>query len=255
MLYLPAGHDPARDGRLPLVIWAYPLDYGDPVTAGQVRGSSQRFIRLQAGDAAWFVLRGYAVLASATMPVIGDPETMNDTFVEQIGGAAAAHIRALDEAGLIDPGRVAVGGHSYGAFMTANLLAHTGLFRAGIARSGAYNRSLTPFGFQTERRSFWEVPGVYDRLSPFRYADQIAAPLLLLHGERDSNTGTFPIQSERLFQAIQATGGTARLVILPHESHSYLGRESVLHMLAEQFRWLDRWLAPDQAGQPAPVTG
>ncbi|HEY1621595.1 MAG TPA: prolyl oligopeptidase family serine peptidase [Streptosporangiaceae bacterium] len=248
MLYLPAGHDPARDGRLPLVIWAYPLDYGDSATAGQVRGSSQRFIRLQASDAAWFVLRGYAVLASATMPVIGDPETMNDTFVEQIGAAAAAHIRALDEAGLIDPRRVAVGGHSYGAFMTANLLAHTGLFRAGIARSGAYNRSLTPFGFQTERRSFWEVPGVYDRLSPFRYADQIAAPLLLLHGERDSNTGTFPIQSERLFQAIQATGGTARLVILPHESHSYLGRESVLHMLAEQFRWLDRWLAPDQAG-------
>jgi dipeptidyl aminopeptidase/acylaminoacyl peptidase len=176
------------------------------------------------------------------MPVIGDPETMNDSYVEQIAQAAAAHISALADLGVADPQRVAVGGHSYGAFMTANLLAHTDLFAAGIARSGAYNRSLTPFGFQTERRNFWEATGVYDRVSPFRYADKIAAPLLLVHGERDANSGTFPIQSERLFQAIQATGGTARLVILPHENHGYIARESVLHVLAEQFSWLDRWV-------------
>jgi dipeptidyl aminopeptidase/acylaminoacyl peptidase len=245
MLYLPPGYDRERDGRLPLVIWAYPLDYGDAGTAGQVRGSTQRFTRLQAADPAWFVLRGYAVLASATMPVIGDPEHMNDTYVEQITAAATAHIRALDEQGLIDPRRVVVGGHSYGAFMTANLLAHTDLFAAGIARSGAYNRSLTPFGFQAERRSFWEVPEVYDRMSPFRFADRISSPLLLIHGEQDANSGTFPIQSQRLFQAIQGTGGTARLVILPHESHGYAARESVLHVLAEQFDWVDRWLAPD----------
>jgi dipeptidyl aminopeptidase/acylaminoacyl peptidase len=244
MLFLPPGYDAERDGPLPLVLWAYPLDYGDAATAGQVRGSTQRFTRLQAFGSAWFVLRGYAVLADATMPVIGDPETMNDTYVEQITSAAAAHIRALAERGLIDPGRVAVGGHSYGAFMTANLLAHTDLFAAGIARSGAYNRSLTPFGFQTERRSFWEVPEVYDRMSPFRYADQISAPILLIHGANDSNSGTFPVQSERLFQAVQGNGGTARLVILPHESHGYVARESVLHMLAEQFRWLDRWVPP-----------
>ncbi|HEY2551058.1 MAG TPA: prolyl oligopeptidase family serine peptidase [Streptosporangiaceae bacterium] len=242
MLHLPPGYDAARDGRLPLVIWAYPLDYGGPDTAGQVRGSTARFTRLAASEPAWFVLRGYAVLASATMPVIGDPDTMNDTFVEQISAAAAAHIRALDEMGIIDPARVAVGGHSYGAFMTANLLAHTGLFAAGIARSGAYNRSLTPFGFQTERRSFWEATQVYDRVSPFRYADQIGSPLLLIHGMQDSNSGTFPVQSQRLFQALQGNGGTARLVLLPHESHGYLARESVLHVLAEQFRWLQRWL-------------
>ncbi len=244
MLYLPPGYDQERDGRLPLVVWAYPLDYGDAATAGQVRGSTQRFTRLQPGQPMWFVLRGHAVLNSATMPVIGDPDTMNDTFVEQITSSAAAHIAALDERGIIDPRRVAVGGHSYGGFMTANLLAHTDLFAAGIARSGAYNRSLTPFGFQAERRSFWEVPEVYDRMSPFRYADRITTPLLLIHGALDGNSGTFPIQSERLFQAVQGNGGTARLVILPHESHGYVARESVLHVLAEEFAWLARWLGP-----------
>jgi dipeptidyl aminopeptidase/acylaminoacyl peptidase len=243
MLHLPPGYESERDGPLPLVIWAYPLDYGSPATAGQIRGSSKRFTRLTASEPVWFVLRGYAVLSHATMPVIGDPETMNDTYVEQITSAAAAHIRALDEMGVIDPARVALGGHSYGAFMTANLLAHTDLFAAGIARSGAYNRTLTPFGFQTERRNFWEAPQIYDQVSPFRYANQISAPILLLHGARDSNSGTFPVQSERLFQALQGTGGTARLVLLPHESHGYLARESVLHMLAEQFSWLERWLS------------
>jgi dipeptidyl aminopeptidase/acylaminoacyl peptidase len=242
MLHLPPGYDPDSDGPLPLVIWAYPLDYGDAAMAGQVRGTTERFTRLNASEPIWFVLRGYAVLQAATMPVIGDPETMNDSYVEQITAAASAHITALTKMGVADPSRVAVGGHSYGAFMTANLLAHTDLFTAGIARSGAYNRSLTPFGFQTERRNFWEATGVYDRVSAFRYADKIGAPLLLIHGARDANSGTFPIQSERLFQAIQGTGGTARLVLLPHESHGYLARESVLHMLAEQFDWLERWL-------------
>jgi dipeptidyl aminopeptidase/acylaminoacyl peptidase len=242
MLHLPPGYDPQRDGRLPLVIWAYPLDYGDAATAGQVRGTTERFTRLNASEPVWFLLRGFAVLQNATMPVIGDPETMNDTYIEQISAAATAHVKALTEMGIADPAQVAVGGHSYGAFMTANLLAHTDLFAAGIARSGAYNRTLTPFGFQTERRNFWEATGVYDRVSPFRYADKIAAPLLLIHGERDANPGTFPIQSERLFQAIQGTGGTARLVVLPYESHGYLARESVLHVLAEQLDWLDRWV-------------
>jgi dipeptidyl aminopeptidase/acylaminoacyl peptidase len=243
MLHLPPGYDPQRDGRLPLVIWAYPHDYGDAATAGQVRGTTERFTRLSASEPVWFVLRGFAVLQSATMPVIGDPETMNDTYIEQISAAATAHVKALTEMGIADPSRVAAGGHSYGAFMTANLLAHTDLFAAGIARSGAYNRTLTPFGFQTERRNLWEATDVYDRVSAFRYADKITSPLLLIHGERDANPGTFPIQSERLFQAIQGTGGTARLVVLPHESHGYLARESVLHVLAEQLDWLDRWMA------------
>jgi dipeptidyl aminopeptidase/acylaminoacyl peptidase len=257
ILHLPPGHDPARDGRLPLLVWAYPFDFGGADTAGQVRGSTSEFTRLTALGPVAFVLRGYAVLADATMPVIGDPETMNDTYLEQITAAARAHIQALDVAGIIDPARVAVAGHSYGGFMTANLLAHTGLFAAGIARSGAYNRTLTPFGFQTERRSFWEAPTVYDRVSPFRYADRISAPLLLVHGAQDANSGTYPIQSQRLFDAIRGNGGTARLVVLPHESHAYLARESVLHVLAEQFSWLERWLggAPEgQAGQRAPVS-
>ncbi len=252
-LHLPPGYDQDRDGPLPLVVWAYPLDYGDAATAGQVRGTTERFTRLTASDPIWFVLRGYAVLQGATMPVIGDPETMNDSYVEQITAAATAHIRAVADLGVADPQRVAVGGHSYGAFMTANLLAHTNLFAAGIARSGAYNRSLTPFGFQTERRNFWEATDVYDRVSPFRYADKITAPLLLIHGERDANSGTFPIQSERLFQAIQGTGGTARLVVLPYESHGYVARESVLDMLAEQISWLERWLAATPIPDETPV--
>ncbi len=242
MLHTPPGYEAGRDGPLPLLIWAYPHDFGSAGTAGQIRGSSTRFTRLTGSDPAWFVLRGYAVLANATMPVIGDPETKNDTYVEQITAAATAHIKAMTAAGIADPARVAVGGHSYGAFMTANLLAHTDMFAAGIARSGAYNRTLTPFGFQTERRSFWEVPEVYDRVSPFRYAHQITTPILLVHGADDANSGTFPVQSERLFQAIGGNGGTARMVILPLESHGYLARESVLHVLAEQFGWLDRWL-------------
>ena len=242
LLHLPPGYDPAAGGRLPLLIWAYPLDYGNPATAGQVRGSSKRFTRLNALEPTWFVLHGYAVLSNATMPVIGDPETMNDTFIEQVTAAAHAHVRALDEMGIVDRSKVVVGGHSYGGFMTANLLAHTDLFAAGIARSGAYNRTLTPFGFQAERRSFWEAAEIYDQVSPFRYADQITAPILLIHGEQDNNSGTFPIQSERLYQAIQGNGGTARLVLLPHESHGYLARESVLHVLAEQFDWTRRWL-------------
>jgi dipeptidyl aminopeptidase/acylaminoacyl peptidase len=249
LLYLPPGYDPAAHGRLPLVVWAYPDDYGGADTAGQVRAGSFEFIRLTATGPAVFALAGYAVLAAATMPVIGDPETMNDTYLEQITAAARAHIRALDKAGIADPRRVAVGGHSYGGFMAANLLAHTTQFAAGIARSGAYNRTLTPFGFQTERRSFWEAPDIYDRVSPLRHAHLIRAPLLLVHGEEDPNPGTHPVQSERLFQAIAGNGGTARLVVLPYEGHAYLARQSVLHLLAEEFGWLERWLGP---GWPGP---
>jgi dipeptidyl aminopeptidase/acylaminoacyl peptidase len=239
-LYLPADY---QDGtRLPLIVWAYPLEYSDPGTAGQVRTSPDMFPRVIGPSELFFVLQGYALLDNATMPVVGDPETMNDTFIEQIAASARAAIETLDERGVIDPRRVGVAGHSYGAFMTANLLAHTDLFAAGIARSGAYNRSLTPFGFQRERRSYWEATDLYTRVSPFAHAHKINEPILLIHGEADNNTGTFPIQSERLFQAIAGNGGTARLVLLPHESHGYLARESVHHVAAEMLEWADRYI-------------
>jgi dipeptidyl aminopeptidase/acylaminoacyl peptidase len=239
-LYLPPGHQ-AGD-RLPLIIWAYPLEYSDPGTAGQVRGSSHTFTFFRGASPLFFLTQGYAVLLDATMPVVGDPETMNDTYVEQIVGAAEAAVDKLDAMGVIDRGRVCVSGHSYGAFMTANLLAHSDLFAAGIARSGAYNRSLTPFGFQSERRSFWEAPDVYMKVSPFTHADKIKRPLLLIHGEADNNSGTHTVQSERLYQAVKGNGGTARLVLLPHESHGYVARESVLHALTEMFEWADRYV-------------
>jgi len=250
-LYLPPGY--TEGTRLPLIIWAYPLEYSDPGTAGQVRTSPYTFTRLTGPSELFFLTQGYAVLDNATMPVVGDPETMNDTYVEQISAAARAAIEVLDRRGLIDPKRVGVGGHSYGAFMTANLLAHTDLFAAGIARSGAYNRSLTPFGFQSERRSYWEATDLYTKMSPFTFANKINEPILLIHGEADNNSGTFPIQSERLFQAVKGNGGTARLVMLPHESHGYRARESVLHVLAEMFEWADRYVKnrADSAGLPA----
>jgi dipeptidyl aminopeptidase/acylaminoacyl peptidase len=184
------------------------------------------------------------------MPVIGDAETMNDTFIEQIVAAAAAAIDKAAAMGVADPERVCVGGHSYGAFMTANLLAHCDLFRAGVARSGAYNRTLTPFGFQSERRTIWEAPEAYFAISPFFHADKIEAPLLMIHGEIDNNSGTFPIQSQRLYQAIKGNGGTARLVMLPNESHGYRARESVLHVHAETIDWFDEYVKSERAAVP-----
>jgi dipeptidyl aminopeptidase/acylaminoacyl peptidase len=239
-LYLPPDYKPGT--RLPLLLWAYPLEYSDADTAGQVRGSSQTYTRLNGATPIFFALHGYAVLNDATMPVVGDPETVNNTYIEQITDSARAAIEKLDSMGVIDPKRVCVAGHSYGAFMTANLLAHSDLFAAGIARSGAYNRSLTPFGFQTERRSYWEATDLYTKISPFTHADKIKKPLLLIHGEADDNSGTFPIQSERLFEAIRGNGGTARLVLLPNEAHGYRARESILHTLAEMLDWADRYV-------------
>ena len=177
---------------------------------------------------------------NATMPVIGDPETMNDTFIEQIVDAAQAAVDFAVNRGVADRERTAVGGHSYGAFMTANLMAHSDIFQAGIARSGAYNRTLTPFGFQSERRSYWDAKHIYNSISPFMSANQIQRPLLIMHGEKDNNSGTFPLQSERLYQAIKGNGGTARLVVLPHESHGYIATQSVLHTQAEMIAWLDQ---------------
>jgi dipeptidyl aminopeptidase/acylaminoacyl peptidase len=241
-LYLPPGY--TEGTRLPLVVWAYPMEYSDPATAGQVSSSPDRFVRLRGPSQLLFLTQGYAVLDGATMPVVGDPETMNDTFLAQIVASAQAAIDAAVARGVADPERVAVGGHSYGAFMTANLLAHCDLFRAGIARSGAYNRTLTPFGFQSERRTLWEAPEPYVTLSPFFAAHRIDEPLLLIHGEKDSNSGTFPIQSERLYQAVKGNGGTARLVLLPGEDHGYQARESVLHTVAEMLEWCERHVKP-----------
>ena len=237
-LYLPADHQPGQ--RLPLLVWAYPQEFNDRATAGQVSGSSQRFTRMMGISHLTAVTQGYAVMDNATMPVIGTPETMNDTFIQQVVDAAQAAVDFAVERGVADRERTAVGGHSYGAFMTANLMAHSDIFKAGIARSGAYNRTLTPFGFQSERRSYWDAKAIYNNISPFNFADKIQKPLLLMHGKNDNNSGTFPLQSERLYQAIKGNGGTTRLVILPHESHGYIAKQSVLHTQFEMIEWLHK---------------
>lgn len=239
-LYLPADY---KEGtRLPLIVWAYPREFNDVKTAGQVSGSEDTFTRISSISHLTFLTQGYAIMDAATMPVIGDPETMNDTFIEQIVGAAQAAIDKAVEMGVADRNRVGVGGHSYGAFMTANLLAHCDLFKAGIARSGAYNRTLTPFGFQSERRSLWDAKSVYFGISPFLHANKIQEPMLMIHGEEDNNSGTFPMQSKRMYQAVKGNGGIVRLVMLPEESHGYRARESVLHTQAEMIRWFDKYV-------------
>jgi dipeptidyl aminopeptidase/acylaminoacyl peptidase len=239
-LFLPPGYQEGT--RLPTIIWAYPLEYNDADTAGQIGGSTQRFVSMRGASHLFLLLAGYAILNDATIPIIGDPETVNNTYVEQLVASAKAAIDKAVEMGVTDRNRVGVSGHSYGGFMTANLLAHSDLFRAGVARSGAYNRTLTPFGFQSERRTFWEARDVYMKMSPFTWADKINEPILLIHGEADNNPGTFPVQSERLYQAVRGNGGTVRLVMLPHESHGYAAKESIEHTLYEMVTWFDKYV-------------
>ncbi len=236
-LYLPPGHQPGQS--LPALVWAYPQEFNQASDAGQVRGSPHRYQRLGGTSHLFLLTQGYAVLDNAAMPIVGPVRTANDTFIPQLVQNCEAAVDLLVARG-IDRHRIAIAGHSYGAFMTAHALAHTDLFATGIARSGAYNRTLTPFGFQNEERTFWEAPDLYLNLSPFTHATRINEPILLIHGEDDNNPGTFPIQSPRLFMAIQGHGGTARLVMLPHESHGYRARESVLHTLAETVAWMDK---------------
>jgi len=238
-LYLPPGYTPGT--RLPVVMWAYPTEFASATAAGQVSAAPNRFNIIRGPSHLFFLTQGYAVFDDPKMPIIGG-DTANNHYVEQRVMNARAAVKAVVDAGVADPDRIGVGGHSYGAFMTANLLAHSDLFRAGIARSGAYNRTLTPFGFQNEERTFWQARDVYLRMSPFVYADSINEPILMTHGEADNNSGTFPINSERLFAAIKGLGGTARLVMLPNEAHGYVGRESVLHTLAEMIEWFDRYV-------------
>ena len=237
-LYLPPNYQ--EGDKLPCLLWAYPREYTKASDAGQVRATPNRYLRMRGSSHLFMLLKGYAVFDNASMPIVGPRRSANDSFVEQVRMNARAAIDALDAEGCIDTAKVAVAGHSYGAFMTANLLAHSDLFCCGIARSGAYNRSLTPFGFQNEERTFWEAPEIYFAMSPFMHAQKINEPILLIHGKDDNNSGTFPIQSKRFFGALKGHGATARLCFLPFESHGYRGRQSVLHCLAEMASWLDQ---------------
>ncbi len=250
-VYLPPDYKPGE--KRPAVLWAYPLEFTDPTVASQVAGSPNRFTTITGPSNLFFLLDGYVVLDGASMPVVGNPETVNNTYIEQITASAKAAINKAAEMGVIDPSRVGVGGHSYGAFMTANLLSHSNLFRAGIARSGAYNRTLTPFGFQNERRTLWQAPELYIKVSPFMFADKIKVPVLLIHGEADNNSGTFPIQSDRMYRAIKGNGGVVRYVTLPDEAHGYSARESVEHVLWEMLAWFDKFVknaGPEDANSP-----
>ena len=241
-LYTPAGYT-SEDGPLPMLVWAYPREYKSASAAAQVRDSPYRFSRVSWGSPLYWLTQGYAVMEGATMPIIGEGDVEpNDTYVEQLVASGRAAVDEAVRRGIADRERVGIAGHSYGAFMTANLLAHSDTFRAGIARSGAYNRTLTPFGFQSEQRTYWEAPEIYFAMSPFMHAQKIDEPILLIHGVADNNSGTFPIQSRRLYHALKGHGATARLVMLPHESHGYQARESVMHTLWEMNVWLDKYV-------------
>lgn len=247
-LYLPPGYEEGTP--LPTVMHAYPLEYSDASTAGQVRGSAQRFMRIYGASHLYFLLRGYAVLDQTAMPLLGDPETTYDTFVPQLVADAEAAVAKAVEMGVADPERIGIMGHSHGALMVANLLAHTDLFRAGIARSGSYNKTNQPFGFQAERRSLFEARDAYIQLSPAFFADQVNEPILIIHGDDDSNPGTLTSQSEVFFEAVRGSGGTARLVLLPFEDHGYRAQESLEHVLWEQLRWFDKYVKGDEVTTP-----
>lgn len=240
-LYLPIGYDKNKKEKAPMIMWAYPTEFKDKSSAGQNTKNPNEFTYPYYGSMVYWVTRGYIVLDDASFPIIGDgDDEPNDSFREQLVSNAKAAIDAVDELGYVDRDRVAVGGHSYGAFMVANLLSHSDLFAAGIARSGAYNRTLTPFGFQSEERNYWEAPEIYNGMSPFMHAEKMNEPLLLVHGEADNNSGTYPMQSERYFNALKGLGATVRLVMLPKESHGYRSKESILHLLWEQDQWLEK---------------
>ena len=242
-LLLPPNYEPKRDGPLPMIMWAYPAEFKSASAASQTTGSPYRFNAVSFWGPAAFLAMGYAVLDNPSMPIVGaGADEPNDTYLPQLIANAEAAVNEVVLRGVAERHRIAIGGHSYGAFMTGNLLAHTRLFRAGIARSGAYNRTLTPFGFQSEDRPFWKAQEVYHAMSPFNNADKIKDAMLIIHGEQDNNSGTFPIQSERMFQAVKGMGGTARLVMLPNESHAYRARESIMHMLYETNSWLDKYV-------------
>lgn len=243
-VYFPVGYS-SEKGSLPTLIWAYPREYKNANNTGQIKDSPYLFTRLGWSGPMYWLTQGYAVVDDPDLPIVGESDRLpNDTYIEQLKSGAEALVNELVKKGISDKSRVAVGGHSYGAFMTANLLAHTNLFAVGIARSGAYNRTLTPFGFQQEERTLWEVPEVYAKMSPFNHADKIKTPLLMIHGEADNNSGTFPLQSERLYNAIKGHGGTVRYVALPLESHGYTAKESVLHTLWEMNQWMSKYLKP-----------
>ena len=249
-LYLPPGYEPGTP--LPTVVYAYPREYSDASTAGQVHGSTQHFDELRGPSHLFFALQGYAVLHNAAMPMVGDPETVYDTFVPQLVADAEAAVAKAVELGVADPERIGVIGHSHGGLMVANLLAHTDLFQAGIARSGSYNKTNQPFGFQSERRSLFEAQDTYIQLSPTFFADQVNEPVLVIHGDADANPGTLTFQSEVFFEGVRGSGGTARLVLLPFEDHGYRARESVEHVLWEQLRWFDTWLRDAPLSEDAP---
>jgi len=243
VIYTPEGFEPGKDAPLPVLMWAYPREYKSKEVAAQVRGSQYAFTRVSSGSPLFWVTRGYAIMDRTEMPIVGEgDEEPNDYFKDQLVANAEAAIDKIVDMGIGDRDRIAVGGHSYGAFMTANLLSHTNLFAAGIARSGAYNRTLTPFGFQYEQRTYWEAPEVYFNMSPFSYAHKVETPILLIHGQADNNSGTFPIQSERYYNALKGHGATARLVFLPNESHGYAAKESINHMLWEMDNWLEKYV-------------
>ena len=249
-LYTPPDY---REGtRLPAILYAYPMDFASSAQAGQVSGSQQTFTRLPYYRL--LLLAGYAIIDNAAFPIVGDPKTAYDTYLEQLEADARAAVDKAVELGVVDRDRIGVTGHSHGALMTANLVAHTDLFKAGVATSGSYNKTLTPFGFQNERRSVWQAQDVYLKASPFFYADKIKRPLLLVHGEDDANPGTEPIQSRKLYQAIRGNGGITRLVMLPHEPHWYTALESNEQVVYEMLNWFDRYVknAPADDAARAP---
>jgi dipeptidyl aminopeptidase/acylaminoacyl peptidase len=238
---LPPGY---RGGtRLPAMFWFYPYEFTDQPAYDRTRRTynRNRFPQLGPRSMAYLVTQGYAVV-EPDAPIVGAPNRMNDNYVADLRNNLAAVIDELDRQGIIDRRRLGLGGHSYGAFGTVNAMVHTPFFKAGIAGDGNYNRTLTPNSFQSERRDLWEARETYLAMSPILYADRLTGALLLYHGIEDQNVGTDPINSVRLFHALQGMGKTVALYMYPYEDHGPATRETLLDLWGRWTAWLDLYV-------------
>ncbi|MEX2182686.1 MAG: DUF305 domain-containing protein [Gemmatimonadaceae bacterium] len=249
---LPRGWQPGE--RLPGILWFYPREYVSAETYARSRHSTNinRFpivpaLRPASAIQLW-VSQGYALI-NPDIPIFGDTGRMNDNFTRDLPENLDAVLDAMVDSGFVDRDRMGIGGHSYGAFGTVNAMTLVPFFKAGIAGDGMYNRTLTPFGFQTERRNFFEARETYLDMSPFLRADRLAGALLLYHATEDQNVGTAPLASTRMMAALQGLGKTAALYMYHYEGHSVATYESDLDMWARWFAWFDVYVK-----RPAPVT-
>lgn len=238
---LPPDYKPGT--RLPAMFWFYPREFAgqEEYDRGARTFNKNAFPNFNARSMQFLVREGYAVV-EPDAPIVGAPGQWNNNYENDLRNNLAAVIDEVDRRGLVDRTRIGIGGHSYGAFSTVNAMVHTPFFKAGIAGDGNYNRTLTPLDFQSERRTFWEAKDTYLAMSPLLFANNMSGALLMYHGLGDQNVGTDPINSPRLFQALNGLGKTAAMYLYPFEDHGPATKETLLDLWGRWSAWLDKYV-------------